>query len=145
MYKARSRATHGKCQTAAPRSQTWTKPRHTALQPTAVLLRALQPTDGLQVMYGHRRAARRDRDLCSGPAKLCQALQIDRRLDGLDLPHDDRLFIEQLRARALPNSQIGVSPRVGVAYAGEWAEKPLRFFCKHNLNISRFTPPALSG
>ena len=51
----------------------------------AVLLRALAPTAGLDEMYGRRPAARRDRDLCSGPAKLCQAMGIDGDLDGLDL------------------------------------------------------------
>jgi DNA-3-methyladenine glycosylase len=52
----------------------------------AVLLRALAPVDGVDRMHARRGpAARRDRDLCSGPAKLCQALGVDRRFDGTDL------------------------------------------------------------
>lgn len=113
-----------------------------AEEPTAVLLRALEPTEGIEAMYARRAAARSDRDLCSGPAKLCEALGIDRALDGADLLTDRRLFVEQLRRRTLAASSIGVSPRVGVAYAGDWARRPLRFFCMHNPHVSRFTPPA---
>ena len=56
----------------------------------AVLLRALAPLRGLERCGAARPAARRDRDLCSGPAKLCQALGIDRTFDGADLPTADR-------------------------------------------------------
>lgn len=52
---------------------------------TAVLLRGLRPIDGLPVMRARRRAARRDDDLCSGPARLTQALGIDGTHNGLDL------------------------------------------------------------
>jgi DNA-3-methyladenine glycosylase len=51
----------------------------------AVLLRALAPLDGLDAMRAARPRAARDRDLCSGPAKLCQALGLDRAFDGADL------------------------------------------------------------
>ncbi len=51
----------------------------------AVLLRALAPLDGLDAMRAARPRARRERDLCSGPAKLCQALGLDRAFDGADL------------------------------------------------------------
>jgi DNA-3-methyladenine glycosylase len=56
----------------------------------AVLLRALAPLRGLDEMRALRPAARRERDLCSGPAKLCQALGLDRRFDGADLVTGDR-------------------------------------------------------
>jgi len=59
--------------------------------------------------------------------KLCQALGIGRELDGEDLVTSERLFIEQLRRRAHPRSRIMVTPRVGVGYAEEWAQEPLRF------------------
>ncbi len=114
-------------------------------KPTAVLLRAIEPTEGLEAMFQRRPAAKRPRDLCSGPAKLCAALEIDRNLDGEDLQTSDRLFIEQLRARTLPSTAIAASPRIGVDYAGDWAQKPLRFFCPHNLYVSRFTPHPKSG
>lgn len=105
--------------------------------PVAVLIRALQPDEGKTGMYRRRPAARRDLDLCSGPGKLCQALGIDRRLDGVDLVADDRLFVELLQQRQLPTRTITVGPRVGVDYAGEWAAKPLRFTIAGNANVSR--------
>lgn len=95
--------------------------------PVAVLIRALQPVEGLEGMRGRRPAARRDRDLCSGPGKLCQALGIDRSLDGEDLVTSDRLFVEGLRRRAHARRRIAVTRRVGVGYAEEWADEPLRF------------------
>ena len=61
----------------------------------AVLLRAAVPIAGLDVMRGRRPAARRDRDLCAGPARLASAFGIDRAQDGIDLVrgpigiHDD--------------------------------------------------------
>jgi len=98
--------------------------------PQAVLLRALEPLQGLEVMRVHRAgripAARlRPRDLCSGPARLAQALAIDRALDHADLVAADALFIE--RGRRIPPQQIVATPRIGIAYAEEWAQKPLRF------------------
>ncbi len=56
----------------------------------AVLLRALVPLEGLELMFAARPRARRERDLCSGPAKLCQALALDGGYDGADLVRADR-------------------------------------------------------
>lgn len=107
-------------------------------EPTAVLIRALQPEEGLDLMRLHRGdAAKRNRDLCSGPAKLCQALDIDRSLDGIDLCTGSALFIEQIRHRPFPDSVIATGPRIGVGYAKEWAEKPLRFWLRGNEHVSR--------
>lgn len=103
----------------------------------AVLIRALRPEIGLGSMRERRRAARRDSDLCSGPARLTQALAIDRALDGEDLRTSRTLWIERLRARSLPDRQIGVSPRIGIDYAEEWTGHPLRFYIKGDPNVSR--------
>jgi len=111
-----------------------------AEDPVAVLIRALQPDEGTAAMYRRRRAARSNVDLCSGPGKLCQALTIDRRLDGVDLVSDDRLFVELLRQRQVPARSIAIGPRVGVDYAGAWAAKPLRFAIAGNANVSRPAP-----
>jgi len=105
--------------------------------PEAVLIRALEPTEGLGAMRTRRPRARRDTDLCSGPAKLCAALAIDRALDGTDLTGSADLFIERVRPRALYASQIVVSPRVGIAYAEDWAHRPLRFHIRDNPHVSR--------
>ncbi len=110
-----------------------------AEEPVAVLIRALRPEKGIDRMYERRAAARRDTDLCSGPGKLCQAMGIDRELDGINLT-GDRLFVELLRSRQLPASSIATGPRVGVDYAGEWAAKPLRFAIRDDPNVSRPPP-----
>ena len=102
----------------------------------AVLIRALEPTEGLRAMFAHRPRARRPTELCSGPAKLTQALAVDRRLDGEDLRTSDVLWIERLRSRAMPTGRIEVTPRIGVAYAGVWASRPLRFAVKGNPHVS---------
>jgi DNA-3-methyladenine glycosylase len=102
--------------------------------PVAVLVRALQPTEGLDVMRRHRRVSR-DTALCSGPAKLCQALAIDRAFNGTDLVTGDALFIERVRRTIAP--RIIRTPRIGVAYAGDWAGKPLRFHLPDNPHVSR--------
>ncbi len=102
----------------------------------AVLLRALEPTEGIELMAARRPAARRVRDLCSGPARLAAALGIDRAADGLDLRTSRELFIERRRGRALPAGLVVRGPRVGVGYAAEWADRPLRFHIKGNPHVS---------
>ncbi|NGP52021.1 DNA-3-methyladenine glycosylase [Thioalkalivibrio sp. XN8] len=98
--------------------------------PEAVLLRGLEPLEGLEFMRA-RRAGRipavrlEPRDLCSGPARLAQALAIDRALDHADLVTGEALFIE--RGRRVPPDRIVATPRIGVGYAEEWAQQPLRF------------------
>lgn len=107
--------------------------------PTACLIRALEPLRGLRRMRRNRSARPLsrplpERDLCSGPARLCQALEIDRRLDGLDLTRDPRLFLEP--GRPPPRHRIVAAPRVGVAYAGEWALAPYRFYVEASPHVS---------
>ncbi len=104
--------------------------------PVAVLLRALEPTEGMEAMFANRPAARRSSDLCSGPAKLCQALRIDRTLDGADLVDGRELYLERARWRAMAGSKVAVGPRVGVDYAGEWADRPLRFWVRDSEHVS---------
>ena len=104
--------------------------------PQAVLLRAVEPTEGLAVMQARRPKARRERDLCSGPGKLGAAFAIDRSHDGLDLATHPHLGVERVRQRALPDRRIVTSTRVGVDYAGEWALAPLRFYVRDNPHVS---------
>ncbi|HXV63023.1 MAG TPA: DNA-3-methyladenine glycosylase [Vicinamibacteria bacterium] len=92
--------------------------------PTACLIRGLEPLEGLDEMRP-RRGGRQDSELCSGPAKLTQALAIDRAFDGTDLVTSDELYL--VRGNVVSPRRIERSPRIGVAYAGEWAAKPLRF------------------
>ena len=114
--------------------------------PQAVLIRALQPVEGLDPMQRHRAAKnkkpKRDTDLCSGPAKLCQALAIDRDLNATDLCPRKKsdpthpIRVERARARRLPASKIAIGPRIGIASAKDWTDKPLRFWVKGNPHVS---------
>ena len=90
--------------------------------PEAVLIRALMPDTGLDLMRSRRPKAKTDRDLCSGPGKLCAALGITRAQYGLDLT-GDTLWIED-RAQEPP---ITASPRIGVEYAKQCGQNPWRF------------------
>lgn len=93
-------------------------------RPAAVLVRALLPAEGLRTMR-RRRGGRSD--LTGGPARLCQALGIDGRLDGHDLCRiDSRLFLE---ATAPPPARsVRRGPRVGLENVPEpWKSKPWRF------------------
>ena len=105
--------------------------------PVAVLLRALEPVEGLDIMRKNRGASLADTQLCSGPGKLCQALAITRGLNGTDMTQSHDLFIERTRRRAFPEDMIVAAPRIGVHYAGDWAHKPLRFYLRDNPNVSR--------
>ena len=108
--------------------------------PTACLLRAIEPLEGLALMTAHRsvkvNASRlKPRDLCSGPAKLTQAFAIDRRLNGVDLVKSDSIWIE--RGRGVSDDEIEAGTRVGVGYSQEWADKPLRFWLRGHPHVSR--------
>jgi DNA-3-methyladenine glycosylase len=102
----------------------------------AVLLRALAPLAGLDEMRAVRPAARRDRDLCSGPAKLCQALGLDRSFDGADLVAGDR-GVTILDDGRPPPDQPGQGLRIGLS-AG--AEHPWRWWVRGDPNVSRGEP-----
>jgi DNA-3-methyladenine glycosylase len=104
--------------------------------PHAVLVRAVEPEEGAELMR-RRRPARSERELTSGPGKLCRALGIDRSFDGEDLT-GARVWIEDEGATVAPE-QIASGARIGVAYAGEDALKPWRFWLKGNLYVSRKT------
>jgi DNA-3-methyladenine glycosylase len=94
--------------------------------PAAVLLRALLPTEGTARMR-RRRAAAGATDLAGGPAKLCQALGIDRRFDGHDLCSPQAsLFLEA--GRPVADEDVTCGPRIGLNYVPEpWRSKPWRF------------------
>ncbi len=102
---------------------------HPEGDPAAVLVRALLPTDGLQIIAA-RRAGRPPAQWTDGPAKLCQALGIDGRCNGLDLTRTDGgLWIEP--GRPLPPGALQTTPRVGIDYAGEpWVSMPWRYIAR---------------
>lgn len=110
-------------------------------EPTAVLIRAIEPLEGLHAMLARRRSfpkaprVIRPIELASGPARLCQAFDIDRRLNTLDLTASDRLYVAE--GNPPRRARIAVTARIGVESAGEWAGRPLRFFIEGNPHVSR--------
>jgi DNA-3-methyladenine glycosylase len=105
--------------------------------PHAVLIRALEPLLGQEVMAHRRGLATGAVGLCNGPGKLCQAFGLDGGHYGVDLS-GDRLWLAEPPPDA-PRWTVGTSPRINVAYAGEWAERPWRFFARGHRAVS--VPP----
>ena len=89
--------------------------------PHAVLLRALEPLEGVT-------------GRTCGPGLLCRALHIDRRLNGVNLA-GDVLWLERAPAGA-PRARLARTPRIGVDYAGEWARRPWRFLDRASAYVS---------
>ena len=100
----------------------------------AVLLRAAQPLRGIDSMRKRRIKAKRDVDLMNGPGKLCQALDIDRALDGTSLD-SNKLWLTG-RDIDVSDDDIAVSPRIGIDNSGDAAAWPLRFFLRGNPYVS---------
>lgn len=101
----------------------------------AVLIRALEPVEGLDLMR-ERRGLERSDDLCSGPGKLTQALGIDVQLNGTSL-RDGPIRLLDRPAGAPP---LAVGTRIGITRA---VELPWRFCALGNRNVSRPWPPGL--
>jgi len=101
--------------------------------PAAVLIRAVEPLDHLAVMKRLRKNPDHNTNIGSGPGKLCMAMAIDKKLNGIDLT-GDTLWIED---RKLVVRRIIATPRVGVDYAGEYKDKPWRFYEDANPHVSR--------
>jgi len=97
--------------------------------PAAVLIRALEPIEGLETMR-RRRGSVPDRALCAGPARLCQALGITGTQDGRSLQRGE--------LRILPGDgprfRVAVTPRIGISTARDW---PLRFVVQGSRWLSR--------
>lgn len=90
--------------------------------PEAVLIRAVEPLEGVELMARRRGLPPGRRELTNGPGKLCQAFGIDGRLYGIDLTNSGLYLADG------PTPRVATSKRIGVDYAGEWADKPWRFY-----------------
>jgi len=100
--------------------------------PAAVLIRALQPGEGVELM----RAWRRKQEICllaNGPGNLCQAFGIERSFNGIDLC-GDTLFVDD---RGGSPVDIVVTTRVGVDYAEHWKDMPWRFYIAGHPGVSK--------
>ena len=104
----------------------------------AVLIRAVEPVAGIEHMRHSRgRACDEVMRLAAGPARTCQALAVDRDLDGVDLLRDDRLWLAEPAPDA-PSFEVLSGPRIGVDYAGpEWAARAWRFGIAGSPALSR--------
>jgi DNA-3-methyladenine glycosylase len=103
--------------------------------PAAVLVRALEPVEGLQTMR-ERRGGRPDDQLTSGPGRLCEALAIDLQFDGVDLCSPEaRLFLEV--GESVPDERVVAGPRVNVRGDDVALSVPWRFYVEGNRYVSR--------
>jgi len=107
--------------------------------PHAVLIRALEPVDGVELMR-KRRHDQPDHNLTNGPGKLCIAMGIDRTLDRADLL-GNQAWLEE--GEHISGSRIVSGPRIGINYAEEWIDRPWRFWIRNNPFVSR--RPSRSG
>jgi DNA-3-methyladenine glycosylase len=102
--------------------------------PAAVLIRALEPIEGLEAMR-KRRGGRSDEELTSGPGRLCEALAIDLRFDGVDLcAPGASLFLEV--GDPVPDERVATSPRVNVRGDEAARNMPWRFYIDGNPYVS---------
>lgn len=109
-----------------------------------MLLRSLEPLQAHTAMRQLRAARRKegsrplkDKELCNGPSKLCQALDIQRCFDRRDLASDTQVWLER-DPDALPTQpgDIVSASRIGIDAHGEWAKKPLRFYLRGHPCVS---------
>ena len=101
--------------------------------PHAILVRALQPVEGIEMMR-QRRHSHPDRNLTNGPGKLCIAMGIDKQMDGADLL-GNHVWLEDFEKVSASRTAKGA--RIGIDYAEEWIEKPWRFWIRDNAFVSR--------
>ena len=100
--------------------------------PHAILIRAVEPVENIEIMRT-RRGKMPDKNLTSGPGKLCIALAIDKTFNDADLL-GDKVWLEDFKT--FSDKEISSGKRIGIDYAEEFAEKPWRFWVKDNLFVS---------
>jgi DNA-3-methyladenine glycosylase len=101
----------------------------------AILIRAIEPTEGIETILARRGMDKVKPNITAGPGSVAKALGIDRKLNGLSL-QSDTMWIED-RGLAYTDDQIAAVPRIGVAYAGQDALLPYRFYVKGNPFVSK--------
>ncbi|MEC3875122.1 DNA-3-methyladenine glycosylase [Chryseobacterium salviniae] len=103
--------------------------------PKSVLVRAVEPFEGLSFIESRRNRPASDKTISSGPGSVCKALGIDMTFNQKPLTGEE-IWIEESGLEYSPG-EIVSTPRIGVAYAGEHALLPLRFYIKNNSYISK--------
>ncbi|MGI4804535.1 MAG: DNA-3-methyladenine glycosylase [Janthinobacterium lividum] len=104
-------------------------------EPHAVLIRAINPTEGLDLMLERRNMISLKNNLTAGPGSVAKALGVNRTMNGLSFLGDE-IWIED-RGLSFSETEIAAVPRVGVAYAKEDALLPYRFYVKGNPFVSK--------
>lgn len=104
-------------------------------EPHAVLIRAINPTTGIDLMLERRKMPSLKNNLTAGPGSVAKALGISRKMNGLSFQGEE-IWIED-RGLNFLDDQIAAVPRVGVAYAKEDALLPYRFYVKGNPHVSK--------
>jgi DNA-3-methyladenine glycosylase len=104
-------------------------------EPHAVLIRAIQPTEGIEAMLYRRNMATIKSNITSGPGSVAKALGISRSVNGISLQSDD-LWLED-KGLTFTDDAIAAVPRVGVGYAEDDALLPYRFYVKGNPYVSK--------
>jgi DNA-3-methyladenine glycosylase len=104
--------------------------------PEAVLLRALEPVEGAELMRARRGPRVADRDLLRGPANLCEGLGISGRMNGADLVRSKIVLVDGARR---PGERVARARRIGVDYAGAHAKRLWRFLIAGSGFVSK--PP----
>lgn len=99
--------------------------------PSAVLVRAVEPVDGVALMRKRRPHAHRDRDLTNGPGKLCLALGIGRTVNRQSLQRGSLVIRDYV---SYSESAVAVTPRIGIRQAADW---PLRWIVRGNEYVSK--------
>ncbi len=100
-------------------------------RPGAVLIRALEPLAGIDLMRRRRPNARRLEDLASGPGKLTQAMAITRAQNGIDVTRGSLVVRQPAHRQSI---EIEVTPRIGIRHCADW---PLRFVVRGSRFASR--------
>lgn len=104
-------------------------------QPHAILIRAIQPTEGIETMLMRKNMATLKPNVTRGPGSVAKALGISRAINAISL-QSDTLWIED-RGLTFPDLAIAAAPRIGVDYAGDDALLPYRFYVKGNPYVSK--------
>ncbi|MDD4278235.1 MAG: DNA-3-methyladenine glycosylase [Candidatus Sumerlaeales bacterium] len=105
-------------------------------RPHAVLIRALQPVQGIDLMRKNSPGIKKENDLCKGPGRLCRAMDISGKQYGLAL-FEKQSSLCLCKGKLLSTEDVQESPRIGIPYAEEYADLPWRFSIHDNPCVSR--------
>lgn len=101
----------------------------------AVLIRSIEPLQGIDIMLKRRNAEKSSPKVYAGPGKLCQALGIDKSLNGIDLVNNDTIYLVDMDIEV---DAIIKTTRIGIDYAEEDALLPWRFYISGNKYVSKY-------